>query len=54
MKKTALHWAIRRNHFEIVKLLLEYGADIDARDSKGQTPLIYAAKLGDKEYVKVN
>lgn len=36
---TALHMAARRGNLEIAEALLECGADIDARDSLGDTPL---------------
>lgn len=36
---TALHMAARRGNLEIAEALLDCGADIDARDSLGDTPL---------------
>ena len=40
---TALHYATERGHREIVKLLLEAGADINARDDEfGATPAGWA------------
>ena len=36
---TALHMAARRDHVEIAGALLDCGADIDARDTNGATPL---------------
>ncbi len=36
---TALHMAARRGHVEIARALLEYGADLDRRDRKGDTAL---------------
>ncbi len=38
-RATALHMAARRGHVEIARALLDCGAAIDARDSKGDTPL---------------
>ena len=29
---TALHWACKRNHYKIAKVLLENQADVDAKD----------------------
>jgi len=40
---TALHSAAILGHTQVVRLLLDYETDIDARDAKGQTPLYVAA-----------
>ena len=43
--ETPLHRAcIRNKKFEVVKILVKAGADINSRDSKGLSPLGYAAK----------
>ena len=36
--------AVRRNNIELVKLLLDHGADINTRDKKGYTALIIATQ----------
>jgi truncated hemoglobin YjbI len=36
---TPLHQAARRGHAEVAAALLDHGANIEARDGKGQTPL---------------
>jgi truncated hemoglobin YjbI len=36
---TPLHQAARRGHAEVAAALLDHGANIEARDAKGQTPL---------------
>jgi ankyrin repeat protein len=36
-------------HDEIVKVLLEYGADVNARADDGATPIMLAASCGDPE-----
>jgi hemoglobin len=36
---TALHMAARRGHMEIARALLDCGAELNARDRKGDTPL---------------
>jgi truncated hemoglobin YjbI len=43
-RATALHMAARRGYVEIARTLLDCGAAIDARDSKGDTPLQRAIK----------
>jgi uncharacterized protein len=43
---SALHAAAVFDHPEIVTLLLEAGAAVDARDDQGFTPLLNAAKAG--------
>lgn len=40
---TPLHDAAANGHFKLVKLLVEKGADIYAKNSKGKTPLDTAA-----------
>eukprot|EP00741_Cyanophora_paradoxa_P021290 tig00021348_g20550.t1 len=49
---TALHAAAGRGHVAVIERLLrspELGAGVDARDSKGRTPLIRAAQEGQVE-----
>jgi ankyrin repeat protein len=42
-KQSPLMHAVARNKINIVKLLLDSGADVDAQDNTGGTPLLYAA-----------
>lgn len=39
---TALFWAAWRGHEEIAKLLIDYGAKVNATNKYGETPLRYA------------
>ena len=41
---TAVHDAARRGHVEVMKLLAEEGADLDAKDNRGRTALHNAAR----------
>lgn len=43
-QETALHRAALAGKAEVVQKLLEKGADVAARDAKGQTPLLHAIK----------
>ena len=46
---TPLHWAAEMGTAEHVQLLLEHGADPDAKNLAGSTPLLVAAKFGKTE-----
>ena len=45
--------AAQKRHEGIVKLLLEYGASLDPRDSSGRTALAIAAEKGHEGIVKL-
>lgn len=54
--QTPLMEACRSSNYEAVKILLEHGADVNARDYCGETPLIYVVKAegyGQLEIVKL-
>ena len=50
---TPLSWAALMGHTEVVALLLEQGADVNAQNRDGATPLHSAAFLGRTETVKL-
>ena len=49
----ALHAASAGGHLDIMKLLLDYDADIDLTDQENMTPLHYAVISGGKEAVSL-
>ncbi|KAH8154979.1 uncharacterized protein LAJ45_01512 [Morchella importuna] len=50
---TALHSATLLGNWDIVKLLLENGADIEARNAEGWTPLLCASITGDHQTASI-
>lgn len=44
--KTALHWAAESDRLEVARILVDAGADIEAKTSWGASPLDWAATLG--------
>ena len=46
---TPLHFAISRKRYDILDLLIELGADLEAEDMSGQTALAVAMLRGDRE-----
>ena len=47
--QTALMWAAAEKHPDVVKTLIDHGADLQARTKKGFTALHFAARAGDIE-----
>jgi catechol 2,3-dioxygenase-like lactoylglutathione lyase family enzyme len=45
---TPLHFALARHRHDVLDLLIELGADLDAADAGGQTPLTVALLRGDR------
>lgn len=50
---TALHIASRQGNFEIAKILIENGADVDAVDNEGWTPLMRSSLAKSPETVNL-
>jgi ankyrin repeat protein len=48
---TALHWAALKGHASVVQFLLAQGADTQARNGEGETPLQVAERAGKKDVV---
>ena len=51
--ETPLQLAARYSHNEIVELLIDNGADVNAKDVNGNTPLHLAALFGRKEVIEL-
>ena len=54
-KETALHSAVSsyRNNPAVVAFLIENGADVNAKDDKGVTPLMLAAQYRDQHFISM-
>jgi len=50
---TPLHYAATNGHLEVIELLLDQSAYIDAESPNGTTPLMMAAQYGSPEAVKL-
>lgn len=50
---TALIWAIKSQHLEIIDLLITRGADINTTDKRGGTALSWAALTGNQDCVRL-
>jgi len=53
MKQTALHCAAKEGKYGICRLLVDHGADVNARDIGDKTPLYYALKAKRSDIVKM-
>jgi ankyrin repeat protein len=52
-KQTATMWAAAEGHAEVIKILIEAGADFKAKLSSGLTPMLFAVRGAHREAVKV-
>lgn len=50
---TPLHYAAKYGHAEVVELLIQHRAQVNALDGVGCTPLHYAALNGHKDVVRI-
>ena len=50
---TALHWAGQQNCPDVVRVLIDAGADIEAKDDVGCSPLLWACRSGMFAVVKI-
>ncbi len=50
---TALHFAVIKNRLDILELLIQAGANINASDKHGRTPLILAAEFGYADIIQI-
>jgi ankyrin repeat protein len=50
---TPLHAASQEGHESVVRLLVDRGANIDARDREGKTALLLAGKTGYRDVVRL-
>jgi ankyrin repeat protein len=53
LRQTALMWAIAEHHLDVVRLLIEHGADARAMTRQGFTPLHLAAREGDLDTARL-
>jgi ankyrin repeat protein len=51
--RTALHWAVKEGKKNLIPILLDAKANLEARDRVGKTPLTFAAEGRDLELVKM-
>jgi len=50
--RTALHYAMQLGRYDLLDLLIEFGADLEARDNNGQTAFAVAMLRGDRDAMR--
>ena len=48
---TALMWAAQKDHAEVVRMLLEAGANVKRKDKDGKLALVHAREKGHSDIV---
>jgi ankyrin repeat protein len=48
-----LHVAAKNKQEEVAKLLISFGADVNAQDETGKTPIFYATQNADLKITKL-
>src|SRR6185503_6608928 len=48
-RRTPLHFAIWRKRYDLLDLLIELGANLEARDEQGRTPMVEAMLASDRD-----
>ena len=51
--QTALMWAAAERHTDVVRTLIEHGADVEAHSKNGFTPLMFAAQQGNMDAARM-
>jgi 26S proteasome non-ATPase regulatory subunit 10 len=51
-QRSALHWACSGKHLDLVRFLVEQGAEMDRQDESGLTSCMIAASVGALEIVQ--
>lgn len=51
--RTPLHFSVQNGHYQDSKLLLEYGSNIHAVDTDGNTPILACGKNGSTQILEL-